>query len=209
MSNLIKAYISGFFLLIAFSIWFFWPVLKNTFVYNPINGDIVFQSLPPNPLVNAIEGITQSPFSHCGIVYLDEDGKWSVYESLGTVHSTPLSKWMLRGSNSGVSVYRPAFKPDEINRMLAAAFKFNGLKYDVKYEMDDDKIYCSELVYKAFKNGIGIEIGKLEKLGDLNWKDYEKTIVKYENGPVPLDRLMITPVGLTRDQNFVRVYSSF
>ena len=36
--------------------------------YMPRDGDVVFQSLPHNPLVNAIEGATNSRFSHCGIV---------------------------------------------------------------------------------------------------------------------------------------------
>jgi hypothetical protein len=208
MPKIIKSYLVMAVFLASLSIWFFWPILKNTFLYHPLNGDIIFQSLPPNPLVNAIEGITESPFSHCGMVY-EKDGKWYVLESLGTVHWTSLSSWMIRGRNSGIAVYRPKFELDQLKNVLVAALKFEGTKYDAKYEMEDEKIYCSELAYKAFKIGIGIELGELDKLGDLKWQMYEKTIIKYEDGPVPLDRQMITPVGLTRDDKLNKVFSSF
>ena len=39
--------------------------------------------------------------------------------------------------------------------------KFVGLPYDFHYEMGDDAIYCSELIYKAYrrpqgKNSVGL-----------------------------------------------------
>ncbi|HEV7402769.1 MAG TPA: hypothetical protein VGO11_07590 [Chthoniobacteraceae bacterium] len=37
--------------------------------YAPQEGDVAFQSLPHNPLIDAIEGSTASPFSHCGILH--------------------------------------------------------------------------------------------------------------------------------------------
>ncbi|MCX7414884.1 MAG: hypothetical protein NTY25_00090 [Planctomycetia bacterium] len=36
--------------------------------YTPQDGDVIFQSLPYGPVVWAIEGVTKSPYSHCGIV---------------------------------------------------------------------------------------------------------------------------------------------
>lgn len=59
------------------------------------------------------------------------------------------------------------------------------------------KIYCSELPYRAFKEVTGQKLGGLTKLRDMNWKPYEKTITKYEEGPVPFERLMITPRSLS------------
>ena len=52
-------------------------------------GDILFQSLPKNPVVVAIEGVTESDFSHCGIVVKREDD-WHVLEAIGPVKETPL-----------------------------------------------------------------------------------------------------------------------
>ena len=36
--------------------------------YDPKEGDIIFQSLYRSGLVKAIEGCTDSPYSHCGVV---------------------------------------------------------------------------------------------------------------------------------------------
>ena len=186
----------------------FRPLLKDVFLYAPQEGDIVFQSLPPNELVAAISGITNSPFSHCGLIQKVND-EWMVIESLGDVHYTNLNQWMRRGAGAGVVVYRCAMNSDETVRVMKSASAMLGKKYDLRYDFDDEKIYCSELVYKAFDRGIGVKLGKIDKLGDLNWQPYEKTIVKFENGPAPLAREMITPVAITRDGRLVKVFDSF
>ncbi len=50
--------------------------------YEPREGDVAFQSLPHNPLIDAIEGSTDSPFSHCGILHRGSSG-WLVIEAIG------------------------------------------------------------------------------------------------------------------------------
>lgn len=174
--------------------------------YSPREGDIVFQSLPSGDLVKAIEGITHSPFSHCGVV-LRENGHWVVMEAIGNVHATPLLFWMIRGRSAGIAAYRlddryagllPAFKQN-----LA---KFSGLPYDYNYSMSDTEIYCSELPYKAFLQASGEEMGKLEKLGDLDWKPFEGFIRSVQGNLLPLDRLMITPCSLSHARQLHEVY---
>lgn len=81
-----------------------------------------------------------------------------------------------------------------------------GLPYDLNYDPDDDKIYCSELVYKVYERELNINIGQWERLGDLNWKPKEDFIRKMENGNLPLDRMMITPVGLTKSPYVYKVH---
>ncbi len=46
--------------------------------------------------------------------------------------------------------------------------KFKGKNYDLTFEWSDDKIYCSELIWKIYQRATGIEIGKLQKLGDFD-----------------------------------------
>jgi len=53
--------------------------LRATF-YDKREGDIVFQSLPTCELTDAIEGISKSPWSHCGVL-VREHGKWMVAEA--------------------------------------------------------------------------------------------------------------------------------
>ena len=72
--------------------------------------------------------------------------------------------------------------------------------------MDDEAIYCSELVYKAFYDATGEKLGKLVNLGALDWKPYQATIEKYENGSVPLNRAMITPKHLAEADQIVKIF---
>ncbi len=181
---------------------------KDVFFYEPMRGDLIFQSLPPNELVTAISGITHSHLSHCGLLTKVE-GQWMVIESLGTVHLTPLFTWMRRGSGAGIAVYRLPMTEIQVDQVIRSAQEMLGKPYDLKYDFDDEKIYCSELIYRAFERGMELKIGVLDRLGDLNWRPFEKTILKFEEGPVPVDRLMITPVALTKDPRLSKVFDSF
>ncbi|MBI1852820.1 MAG: hypothetical protein HYR85_20965 [Planctomycetes bacterium] len=64
------------------------------------------------------------------------------------------------------------------------------------YSMDDDAIYCSELVFKAFKNATGEPLGATQRLSALDWPPFVALIRRLE-GTVPLDREMITPRALS------------
>ena len=57
-------------------------------------GDLVFQSLPRGPLVDAIEGVTGSEWSHCGVL-MKRSGSWYVVEALGEVRWTPYAEWIV------------------------------------------------------------------------------------------------------------------
>jgi hypothetical protein len=81
--------------------------------------------------------------------------------------------------------------------MISAAHEFSGRPYDIQYEMDDEKIYCSELIYKGFLRAGGGKLGITRMLGQLNWRPHERIIRAIEGGPVPLKREMITPKDLS------------
>ena len=175
--------------------------------YQPQVGDVLFQSSRPTDLVQMIEGVSQSPYSHCAIVG-KEDGRWVVYEALGTVSITPLDTFLARGRGGGFAAYRlrEPFRKD-IPEIMSHTRAFLGRPYDFRYRLDDEHIYCSELIYKAFLETTGKPLGRLDALGDLNWRPYEAQIEALEKGPVPLDREMITPRGLAEAEQLERVYA--
>ncbi len=166
--------------------------------YTPQHGDILFQSLPHVPVIDAIEGSTHSPYSHCGIV-VKQDSAWYVLEAIGPVKLTKLERWTSQGRKEEFAVYRlkPAFQP-KVDAMITAAEKFIGLPYDIQYEMDDEKIYCSELIYKGFLQASGERMGKTVKLGDLDWRPHAQVIRAIAGDPLPLEREMITPRDLAK-----------
>lgn len=176
------------------------PVLYHYALYQPKEGDVVFQSLPHTDLIDAIEGITHSPYSHCGVVLRNEKGEWVVIESIFTVHETPLFMWMARGRGAAFAAYRldpkfdsslPEFKKDLLAHL--------GEPYDFDYNMTKPKTaYCSGLVYQSFEKATGEKLGRLEKLRDLDWKPFEPFIREIQDGRLPLDRVMITPAALSQ-----------
>jgi hypothetical protein len=183
------------------------PALYYYFRYSPREGDIVFQSLQHGALVDAIEGVTHSPYSHCGVVLRSDKGKWVVIESIGDVHETPLFTWIFRGRGGYFAAYRldpkyesviPAFKKD----LLA----YTGDSYDFDYDMVRHQgVYCSDLVYLAFDQASGLKMGNLKKLGDLDWHPHQNFIRAEVNGKLPLDRLIITPAALAEAEQLHRV----
>jgi hypothetical protein len=176
--------------------------------YEPAAGDFVFQSLPHNPLIDAIEGSSDSPFSHCGIVKRRGE-QWVVIEAIGPVKETTLSWWIAQGRGQAFVAYRLR-EPlaGRIPAILAAAEKYEGRPYDIHYDLDDERIYCSELLYKAVRDATGRKIGKIRKLGDLRWQPYEKVIRGIENGDLPLDRAMITPRDFSEAPELRQVFRS-
>jgi Permuted papain-like amidase enzyme, YaeF/YiiX, C92 family len=209
-------------MLLVFTIlaFFFWaqftflitriPVLYYYCRYSPQEGDVIFQSLPHGDLVDAIEGITHSPFSHCGVVLRNEKNQWVVFESIYNVHETPLFLWELRGRGGNFAAYRldskysslvPIFKKDLLS--------YAGRPYDFDYDMTKDQVvYCSDLVYLAFDKATGEKMGTLEKLRDLDWKPFQNFIETEQEGKLPLDRVMITPASLAQAPQLHEVYRS-
>lgn len=178
--------------------------------YQPRAGDILFQALSKRiDLVVAIEGVTGSNYSHCGVIVKGDKGNWQVFESIGAVGSVPLKNWIARGRGGKFAAYRLREKHAvEVATLLAALPRYADRPYDVRYRMDDQFIYCSELVYKAYRDATGQPLGRLVKLGDLNWRPHVATIRKYEGGEPPLDREMITPIDLSRAAQLKKVFDN-
>lgn len=178
--------------------------------YQPVEGDVLFQSLPNPPgldLVDAIEGSTGSPYSHCGMVFL-EDGGWQVIEAIGPVKITPLDNYIARGRGNKFWAYRlDVAARKHVPAALATMKQDLGKPYDPRYRFDDEAIYCSELIWRGWKAATGKELGTAVTLGSLNWQPYQAVIEAIEGpGNLPLDRKMITPRDLAKAKELTRVF---
>jgi len=176
--------------------------------YDPNEGDIVFQSLPNSALTRAIEGATNSLYSHTGMV-IKKGGLWYVREAVGPVKDTILYLWIMRGRDAKFAVYRLKEQYKEsIPSFINESEKYLGLPYDIYFELDDEKIYCSELVYKSFKDATHENLGQLIKLKDLNWKSHRAFIESIEVNGIPYEREMIAPSDLSKASQLVKIYSN-
>ncbi len=81
--------------------------------------------------------------------------------------------------------------------MKQAGKQFMGKDYDGTFEWSDDRIYCSELVWKIYKTGAGIEVGKLKKLRDfdLSSEAVKAKLKEHYGNNIPLDEPVISPVA--------------
>jgi hypothetical protein len=188
--------------------WLYATTYVALWRYQPQVGDVIFQSLPHSPVVDAIEGVTRSPYSHCGIVG-QRDGRWVVCEAYHGVEETPLREFVFRGRDQGFAVYRLKNEfQGKIPATLECARSYLGRPYDIHYRMDDEKIYCSELIFKAYRDASdGEQLGELVAFGDLNWQPFEPLIRQVESGAVPVERQMITPRDLACADQLTPVFS--
>ena len=177
------------------------------------DGDLIFQTSLSSQS-KAIQLATKSKYSHCGIVFKEGDSFY-VFEAVQPVKRTPLAEWIARGENDKFIVKRlknaeQTLTPEVLQKMKEIGKGFNGKKYDLAFEWTDEKIYCSELVWKIYKRSTGIEIGKLEKLGDFDLSsDQVKRKIKERYGNnIPLEELVISPASIFESELLVTVKSN-
>jgi hypothetical protein len=165
------------------------------------NGDIIFQTSKSNQS-RAIQIATNSKYSHMGIIYWQGVNLY-VYEAAQHVKLTELSTWIDRGENRKCVVKRlvnskTILTPVNLAKMKSVGNKFLNKDYDLYFEWSDEKIYCSELVWKIYKEALNIEIGRLEKLRDFNLDSpmvREKMNERYDD-KIPLDEVVISPSSM-------------
>ena len=71
----------------------------------------------------------------------------------------------------------------------------------------DDKIYCSELIWKIYQRATGIELGKLQKLSDFDLtNDLVKKKIKERYGDkIPTEEIVILPDALFESELLITV----
>ncbi len=165
------------------------------------SGDIIFQTSMSGQSM-AIQLATHSKYSHVGIIYQNGE-EYFVYEAVQPVMLTPLQDWIDRGVDSSYVIKRllnanEVLTTQTIGKMKAYGEQFSGRDYDLYFEWSDDKMYCSELVWKIYKEATNIEIGKLEQLAtfDLSSELVQQTMKERYPNKIPLDELVISPAAM-------------
>ena len=165
------------------------------------DGDIIFQ-VNESGQGKAIQLATNSKYTHCGIVF-KENNQYVVYEAVQPVKKTPLKEWVTYGENNKYELRRlknaQALLTQEVIAKMKQKYKqLEGKNYDLYFGWSDDKIYCSELVWKIYKYATDLEVGTLQKLKEF---DLTHPIVKaklqerYGNN-IPYEERVISPAGL-------------
>ena len=137
------------------------------------DGDIVFRlgdaraGLGFLPLSRFIAHATGSPYSHTGIIAL-EDGVPIVYDcSSWGIQRQPFAVWMLDSIGSfGVKRLKPHLK-NHVAGVLAHCRKVfaDQVPFDDEFRIDDSRLYCVEMTEKAFRSQ-GLALSEPVCIGD-------------------------------------------
>ena len=133
---------------------------RDTSDFHFIEGDLLFQDLNCGELCDAIakvtNGINGKDFSHIGLLYYKNDSAF-VIEAIGNdVHLTFLNSFMDRSKdkNKNPKIVVGRLK-SEFQKLNTSALRFAlsqiGTAYDNAFIYNNQKYYCSELIYDAYK----------------------------------------------------------
>ncbi len=177
------------------------------------DGDIIFQ-ISKSVQSEAIQLATHSRYSHMGIVYIISN-KPSVYEAVQPVKMTRLNEWINKGQDKRFVLKRlknsdAVLSPSILKKMKKTGQKLEGKKYDLYFEWSDDRIYCSELVWKIYMKGAGIKIGRLKKLRDFDLTDpkVRSLLQKRFKNKINLNEPVISPADMLASEELITISSN-
>ena len=174
-------------------------------------GDIIFQETRGRQS-RAIKLATHSRYSHVGIIFKYQNNL-HVFEAVQPVRITKLNDFINRGVNRHFVIKRlhkskKYLTIDNLRRMKIFGKKFLGKNYDLYFEWNNDRIYCTELVWKIYHRVLGIKIGKLQKLKDFDLKhSYVKKLMKERYGKnIPYNEPVISPMAMYKSKLLKTVF---
>jgi hypothetical protein len=176
-----------------------------------IDGDLIFQesmSRQGEMLLKA----TGSNLTHMGLVFVTSNGP-HVFEAAGPVRSTPVHDWIQRGRGRGYVVRRlkdaeDLLTPYNVARLKREASKYLEKPYDLHFLWSNERMYCSEFVWKAYSGALGVEMGELQRLGDFDLSDplVVKELGKRYGKRIPLNEKVISPAQMYQFEDLITVH---
>lgn len=123
-------------------------------------GDLLFQDLNCGALCDAIETVTEGingkDFSHCAMVVSINDTLKVIEAIGGGVQVNSLKTFFKRSGDTisikNITIGRPKKEYEAIiPKATAFAIQQIGQPYDDEFLLNNNKMYCSELLYESFK----------------------------------------------------------
>lgn len=181
------------------------------------DGDVIFQYFTGD-LSLVIEEVQKTQWTHVGILFKEKSG-WYVYEAVGPVVKTPLRDFLRQTRDQKVAVTRVKSEVVDLSvrsnvKALKKSFQpFEDIEYDFLFQWSDDFIYCSELVYKMFKQTFDVEIGTVHKVGDLDLSgplaaQLVDQLLEYVDEETYLEESIVVPGSQITDSDLQVVYES-
>jgi hypothetical protein len=173
------------------------------------DGDIIFHTSKSSQS-KMLQIATNSNITHVGVIFF-KSGKPYVFEAVNPVKITPLQQFINRGVGSRFSVKRTKtpISSSELKIMMEYGKRQIGKPYDLKFEWSNDKIYCSELVWKIYHYA-GIRLCNIKIFSDfnLNRPIVKKAIQSRYKGKFNINESVVAPIDLYNSDKLKTVYSN-
>jgi hypothetical protein len=181
-------------------------------IKKPQPGDVIFHE-SKSAQAGAIKEITNSRYTHCGIV-VKRGEKLYVAEAINPVRviATPdyplntVEQWVARGVDAHAVLKRliGGVSQERMALLEVEMLKFNQLGYDGLFQWNDKKVYCSEFIHDSYQRALGITLGRVETFGDFNMdgplaKELIKKRYTEQGIPFSLSEQIITPISVMVD----------
>ena len=135
-----------------------------------------------------------------------------IYEAIQPVSRTPLAQWAARAADDQIQIYRlddaeSRWTAEKQAELKAAATARLGRPYDIYFRWDEERLYCSELVYKLYQEVLGVEVGRLRRIDDFNLDNgvVQKKMRERYGQELPLSMKVVSPADQAADEGGDRV----
>jgi hypothetical protein len=166
------------------------------------DGDIIFVSSSAFEEARAIQTVSKSPMTHCGVLF-KEGNEWFVYEAVQPVQKTPLKDFHKTDGGETYAVRRlkdadTVLTKENLEKLHKSVKDQVGKDYDHLFGWGNDKMYCSELVWKAYYESTRQKVGQVKMVGDFDLSDplVKKHVEARYGKNVPVTEPTITPGGI-------------
>ncbi len=174
------------------------------------DGDIVFIDVD-SFIFRQVAIATHTWADHVGIA-MRINGEWKIMES--RVPFSQVSNLcdfvQKRSKNQYYSVRRlpVALSGDQVAALRRAAEQRMAQPYNFGFNYDGWGEYCSKFVYDSYLQALGIEVGKMETVGELISKYPKQSITFWKiwfRGNIPMNQRLVTPASIFFNPDLVTV----
>ncbi|KON76141.1 YiiX family permuted papain-like enzyme [Leptospira kirschneri] len=192
-----------------------WTILKAKDLdnFNISEGDIIFHE-SNSEQSKAIRLATLSPYTHTGIIF-KYGNEYKVLEAVEPVKLTPLSAFIKRGKKNHYVIKRLKNRDNILSQSKLSEMKrygesFLGKHYDIYFGWSDDRIYCTELIWKLYNKVTGKRLGELKTLKDFNLSSMQvQSLMKKRYGnKIPYSEPVISPVDMFESTELETILSA-
>lgn len=168
------------------------------------SGDLIFIAVPAF-LFRQVAAATGSWTSHVGLILRDDAGEAWVYESaIPTSRRVTLESFIRRSEHQRYAVIRPRepLTEAEIHALRRAAESRLGRWYDLGFDLDAKRLYCSKFVYECYLEATGRTVGRVQSFRQLLAENPEHGLTFWRwwfAGFIPWERRTVSPASQLND----------